>query len=217
VPVGDGPDPQTLQALSRRRALRLAGVGGASVLAVAAGVTVLAAQDPGPARHATPTRAPVPAPVPWLYLTILTGHMIGKPGWPEYVPAFFTVPAHTLLQVEIRCFDSGTATVPSGYERVRGTVGGTMEVLSAVNGDVDTAPAKRVAELASTGVAHTLTFSDLGVNVPIPPLATVRFALRTPAPGRYGWQCMAACGTGQGGWGGPMAESGYMQGVMTVV
>jgi hypothetical protein len=207
--------------LSRRWLLRAAAFGGAGLAAIAGGTALASAGTKAGVRAtAHHPAAPAPAARPaevWLYLSILTGAMIGRKGWPEYVPADFTVPADSLVHVEIRCFDNGTASVPSGYEYVHGTVGGTMQLIRGVNGNVDALPVVTVNHVAPGNVAHTLTFSDLNLSVPVPPLSTVRFAVHTPGRGTYGWQCMAACGTGQGGWGGPMATQGYMNGFMHVV
>ena len=67
-------------------------------------------------------------------------------------------------------------------------------------------------------VAHTFTMIGEGLfmNVPMPVLSTVVYRFMTPGPGTYAWQCMAACGTGDGGWGGPMARDGWMRGAVTV-
>jgi len=210
------------EALSRRRILQLAGIGGATLAAVGSGVALAAARSaPKTVAKAHPKEtartAVRAAPEVWLYLSVLTGKMDGKKGWPEFAPADFIVPANTLVHVEIRCFDDGAAPIPSGYERVRGTLGGTMELIHAVNGNVGAQKGTTVRFIDSKNVAHTLTFSDIGLNVPLPPLSTVRFAFHTPGRGHYGWQCMAACGTGTGGWGGPMEANGYMQGTMTVL
>jgi hypothetical protein len=201
-------DVRATQGISRRQVLAAATVAGGAALA-------LGVARSHQATHPAATTSSAPR-VAYLYLTILPGGGRVHKDWPEYVPADFVVPAHALVQVEIRCFDTGAASVPSGYERVKGTVDGTIEVTPQVDGDLSTARWTRLTTLPSNGVAHTLTFADLGLNVPIPPLSTVRFAFRTGPAGRYGWQCMAACGTGEGGWGGPMATQGWMEGTMTV-
>lgn len=215
--------PESARALSRRRLLGLGAITGTAVLVAACGDIT----TPAPS-SATTSNTPGGAPTPggttpaggsgetWLYLTILTGKMLGKPGWPMYVPADFSVPANATVHAEVRCFDNGAAAIPSGYEKVRGTVNGSMTVLAAVDGDVAHAKSQTVTSGGPKDVAHTLTIADTGRNIPIPPLCTVRFTFKTGAPGAHGWQCMAACGTGQGGWGGPMATNGYMSGTMTV-
>lgn len=153
-----------------------------------------------------------------LYLTIVTGKMNGKPGWPEYIPGNFSVPAGAIVDVQIRDFDSGAAAIPGGYNKVIGTVGGTIKIIKAVGGAVDQQPGTTVAQVPANDVAHTFTINENGfnLNVPVPPLSTVEFSFKSPAAGTYDWQCFAACGTGQAGWGGPMATDGWMKGVMTV-
>ena len=151
----------------------------------------------------------------WLYLVVLTGKMIGKPGFPQVLPADFTVPAHTTIQCEIRCLDDGAATTPSGYEKVKGTVGGTITIVPLVD-HLPSGKGQVVRALDPKKVAHTITMADTGLNIPIPPLASVQFRFNSGAAGTHGWQCMAACGTGTGGWGGPMSTDGWMKGTMTV-
>ena len=154
-----------------------------------------------------------------LALKIVTVKVAGqKDPWPEYVPARFTLPPHALVQVTVRDFDDGAADIPPGYEVVRGTVDGTMRVFNGANATVTSGAGTIVKQLPMKKVAHTLTVVGEGfyLNVPMPPLSTVVFSIKTPGPGTYPWQCMAACGTGEGGWGGPMAKNGWMQGAMVV-
>ncbi len=207
--------------LRRRRLLTLCGAAGVAAVAAACGGGNSAGRSSGTSTASGAARMPsVAAPDAagsmWLYLAILTGKMVGQSGWPEFVPANFTVPGNTAVQAEIRCFDDGTASIPSGYEVVRGTVGGNMTLISAVNGDLSKSPARTVQSVNAAGVAHTLTFADTGMNIPIPPLSTVRFSFFSGNAGTHPWQCMAACSTGQGGWGGAMSTSGWMSGTMTV-
>ena len=152
----------------------------------------------------------------WLYLSIVTGGMIHKKGWPEYVPGNFTVPAHSAVHVEIRCFDDGNAKIPASYGRVQGTSGGTVSVISGVNGALSSTKMQTVKGWDPKKVAHTLTVSDVGLNIPIPPMSTVRCVFETGSPGTHVWQCMSACGSGSSGWTGPMATVGWMKGTMTV-
>jgi hypothetical protein len=212
-------------ALSGALALGAAGCGSAANVSEAAApqATQAAAAQPAaaqPAQAASGQTAQSSQTVQHvhLYFTIVTGGMIGKKGWPEFLPADFTVPANAIVDVEIRDFDDGPATVPAGYNKVIGTIGGTMKVIKALNGPVDQQPSTTVSEVPANQVAHTLTFADNGfkLNVPIPPLSTVEFSFQAPAAGTYSWQCYAACGTDQSGWGGPMATDGWMKGTMTV-
>jgi len=174
---------------------------------------------------ATPTQAPTATPAPatsanHLYFTILTEDQAGTPdGFPEYIPGNFTVPANTLVHVAIRDFDDGTATIPTGDNKVVGTTNGTVKIIHALNGDISAATDTAVvSQLPAGGVAHTFTFTgpNFKLNVPIPPLSTVEFSFKTPAPGKYNWQCYATCGAGDSGWQGAMTADGYMKGVMTV-
>ena len=230
--IGQGPPRGRVMAtgrdgLHRRRMLALGGgaLAGAALAGCGRIITPIGsrASSSGAASGNPPAGAGDTAAVStagggevWLYLSILTGGMIGKKGWPEFVPADFRVPANAMVHCEIRCFDDGPADVPSGYEKVKGTVDGSITVISAVNGDLSGAKSQTVQAVDPKNVAHTLTVADTGLNIPIPPLSTVRFTFQSGAAGTHGWQCMAACGTGQGGWGGPMATGGWMQGTMTV-
>lgn len=145
------------------------------------------------------------------YMDVLTGGMIGKPGWPEFSPADFTLPANADVTVTITSFDDGAAPVAAQYGRVRGTVDGN----ATVNGQ----PVKFVDPRQ---VAHTFTIAALNLNVPIPAATSktspeiVQFAFHTPQAGTYTWQCYAPCGSGSSGWGGAMATDGYMMGKVTV-
>lgn len=201
--------------LSRRKILGIAGISGAA-LALAACGTPAAASSSG-STSATSTAAPAqPAPnEAWLYLSVAVVKKAGD-DWPEFVPSTFTVPANTTVHAEIRNFDDGAASVPTGYEKVQGTVGGTMTLIPSVTGDLSDAKPQTVQAVDPKNVAHTLTISDTGLNIPMPGLSTVQFTFKTAAAGSHTWQCMAACGTGDSGWAGPMAAAGFMQGKMTV-
>lgn len=160
---------------------------------------------------------PAPAAAARLTLTIETGKMIGRPGWPTYLAdggssARIEVPAHAVVTVVLKSFDNGTAPPPAAYARVEGTVGDVVQV-----------DGRTVDAFAPTAIAHTFTVSGLGLNVPVPAVTggaatvTETFQFRTGAPGTYTWQCYAPCGTGPSGWGGPMVTPGYMTGIFDVV
>ncbi len=188
---------------------------GLAVAASAVAATVVYAAGgpltvkPAPAKAAAQSGAPTTT---HLYLTIESGRMLGKPGWPQYVPANFTVPAHSKVIVTIRNFDGGAATIPAPYLKVQGTSSGSEQVLSAKPG----AKPQTVTQLPAGGASHTLTVGQLHLNVPVPPASTVTFSFHTGAPGTYAWQCFAPCGTGKTGWSGPMSDNGFMRGTMTV-
>ncbi len=192
------------------RATRRGILVGGSALAATALLTAC-----GAATGHTGADTAAPAGDVWLYLAILTGKMLGKKGYPQVVPADFTVPANATIHCEIRCFDDGAASVPSGYEKVKGTVGGTVTLVPLVQ-EVPSGKGHTVQALDPKKVAHTITMTDIGLNIPIPPLTAVRFTFKTGAAGTHPWQCMAACGTGTGGWGGPMSTDGWMKGTMTI-
>jgi hypothetical protein len=174
------------------------------LLALAPAVRPVASQAAGPAH---------------LSLRILSDKMSGKAGWPKYSPAYFTLPAHTLVQITIRNFDEGAAAVPPTYNIVKGTVGGTMRVIAGTASNPNPRAGTVVKALSPKGVAHTFTImtgTGVLVNVPVPSLSTIVFTFRTPGPGTYSWACLTACGTGPSGYGGPMATPGWMHGTMTV-
>lgn len=192
-----------------------AGLGLAVAASALAATVVYAAGGPLTVRPAVAKSAVATAGVPattHLYLSIESGRMLGKPGWPQYVPADFTVPANAKVIVTIHNFDAGPATIPAPYLKVQGTSSGSEQVLAAKPG----AKPQTVTQVASDGAAHTFTVPQLNLNVPIPPASTVTFSFRTGAAGTYAWQCFAPCGTGPAGWSGAMADSGYMRGAMTV-
>ena len=151
-------------------------------------------------------------------MKIITGKMIGKPGWPRYEPANLVLPAHRLVQVTVRDYDDGSADIPGGYNRVRGTVGGVMRLIKGTPATIAPGAGTVVKEIPVKEVAHTFTMigERLFMNVPMPLKSTVVFQFMTPGPGTYPWQCMAACGTGVGGWGGSMETDGWMRGAVVV-
>jgi hypothetical protein len=148
------------------------------------------------------------APAPYhLNIEILTGKMIHRPGWPKFTPANFTIPAGRVIDVTIRNLDDGTAPLVKGmdqYGRVMGVRGAVFE-----NG-------KRVTSVNPNDVSHTFTIPGIGVNVPILPKTVTTFEFVAAKKGTFEWQCMATCGTGASGWGGAMAERGYMNGLVRV-
>jgi len=200
-----------------RRAVAMAGLVGLLGLAAGCGQITTPTSIDATMLPAAATAATTAAePHVYVDMSILTGKMLGKSGWPTYVPADFTVPAHALVTVTIRDFDDGPAPVPAANLKVQGTVGGNMTVINSILGDVAALPGTKVSSVAANDVAHTFTAAGLNLNVPVPPSSTVTFTFQTGAPGTYTWQCFAPCGTGTTGWSGPMADSGYMQGTITV-
>lgn len=53
---------------------------------------------------------------------------------------------------------------------------------------------------------HTFTVPQLGLNVTIAPMATVKFSFSAKTAGTYSWYCAVPCGS----W--VMSHAGYMKG-----
>ncbi|MCF8565479.1 hypothetical protein LLE49_12205 [Alicyclobacillus tolerans] len=145
-------------------------------------------------------------------MTVETGKMDGKSGWPEYTPANLTLPANADVTITVNSYDDGNAPIPSGDNKVTGTVDGTMTV-----------DGKSVTSIPTKDVAHTITISSIGLNIPIAvktsseKYSATEFTFHTPSkPTTLDWQCMAACGSGSSGWQGAMATDGWMKGTFNV-
>ena len=145
-------------------------------------------------------------------MKLVTGKMDGKPGWPKFEPADATLPANAIVNVTVKNYDDGNASIPAGDNKVTGTVNSNMTV-----------DGKTVTSVKTADVAHTITIPTIGLNVPIPVRSssekydTIKFSFKTPStPQKLDWQCMATCGSGKSGWGGAMATDGWMKGVFTV-
>ncbi len=149
---------------------------------------------------------------------IIIGKKVGNDDWPEYVPANLSIPANRLIQVTVRCYDDGPADIPTGYNVARGTIDGTIRVIKGTPDSISPQDGTVVKQIAAKNTAHTFTVNgdNFFLNVPVPPLSTVVYQFMSPPAGSYPWQCMAACGTGDGGWAGAMATDGWMQGTITV-
>lgn len=149
------------------------------------------------------------------------------PGWVSYGPTTnLRVPAHALVTVTIRQYDSGGTITNPFFASVRGTVDGSEQI----NG-------KTVRGIDPNAVGHTFTIHGLTTNQPwlfvsaplpavpddAPNLANgypapqvVTFEFVTGAPGHYVWQCEYPCGDSYVDFGGPMSTQGYMAGTLTV-
>lgn len=141
-------------------------------------------------------------PVHYVNLTVVLN---GSNGWPQYLPANFTVPAGVALFTIV---DLDAPMNWSGCDcTVRGTVGGT-ELLN--NTTVNAVP--------RTNVAHTFTVPAIGLNVLSPGNSTISFRVNLGGTGTFTWYCLAPCGTGSNPYSTPpMGVPGYMAGTMTVV
>jgi hypothetical protein len=152
-------------------------------------------------------------------------HPGGNPSWPSYGPTNqFQIPAHSLVTVHVRQYDSGGSLNNSWFDQVRGTVGGT----ETVNGKV-------VTSINPNTVGHTFTMrgtpgTDSGffLNVPLPLVpgdsqadngqyVSITFSFVAGTKGLYAWSCEYPCGTSVAGFGGPMNAYGYMSGFVHVV
>jgi len=151
------------------------------------------------------------------------------PDWVSYGPSTnLHAPAHTLLTVTIKQYDSGGPITNPYFAQARGTLGGTMTV-----------DGKTVKSVDPEAVGHTFTIHSaptnqdpLFVSVPLPAVPddapnapgsdyaqphVVTFSFVTGGPGKYVWNCEYPCGDGYyASFGGLMATGGYMSGTFTV-
>jgi hypothetical protein len=151
-----------------------------------------------------------------------------QPDWVSYGPTTnLSVPAHSLVTITIKQYDSGGTITNPYFATVHGTVDGT----ETVNG-------KTVTDVNSDAVGHTFTVHALPTNqdplfvsVPLPALPdnakpasgsnypnpnVVTFSFVTGGPGNYVWNCEYPCGDGYVAFGGAMSTRGYMSGTLTV-
>jgi hypothetical protein len=137
--------------------------------------------------------------------------MDGKPGWPRFVPADFRLTKGTKAVLTITSYDDGSAPLQAG-----------MVAYDSVQGGTETVDGQSVTSIPNADLSHTLSVPGLGVNVPIPVTppgktsVTVVFTFTPTKSGSFTWECMAPCGTGADGMGGPMATPGWMRGTLTV-
>ena len=152
-----------------------------------------------------------------------------EPDWVSYGPTTdLTVPAHALVTVTIRQYDSGGQVTNPYFARVHGTVDGT-----------ETVDGKTVRSVDPAAIGHTFTVhaaptsqSPLFLSVPLPALPdsaepspghqyakphVVTFSFMTGGKGIYVWNCEYPCGDGTyARFGGPMSTRGFMSGTLTV-
>jgi len=139
------------------------------------------------------------------------------------------LPAHTVVNVTLLQYDSGSPLRNQLFGRITGTEGG----VAVINGR----PTSVYDSNSTNGVGHTFTIPNLGVNVPLVGISpdaknpcsaapctskfdheVIKFSFTTPGPGQYPWQCFVPCGLGYlYGNGGPMQTIGYMGGFLKVV
>ena len=180
-----------------------AGVGALLLGAIGGGALGVALQPP--------VTTPAPNGTEYLFLTIGFDFATGLD---KYMPANFTVPTHTPVQVQITNYDNASNPVPSSAAAVRGTVGNVEIMRWASN-----ATGMSMSVVPAAQVAHTFTMDGgpYSINVPIvaaPSLSNpmvVTFTAYFNVTGSFGWHCLAPCDPAS------MTTPGYMQGTVTVV
>ncbi len=152
-------------------------------------------------------------------------HPGGNPGWPAYGPTNdFQVPAHALVTVTVRQYDSGGALNNPYFATVQGTVGN----VAVING-------KTVHSVDPANVGHTFTVrsapggnANFFLNVPLPAVGgdnqtdngqynTITFSFVSGNAGTYAWNCEFPCGLMVASFGAVMGAYGYMAGFIHVV
>jgi len=152
-----------------------------------------------------------------------------QPDWVSYGPTTnLSVPAHSLVTITIKQYDTGGTITNPYFAEVNGTVDGT-----------ETVDGKTVSRVSPDAIGHTFTIHALPTNqdplfvsVPLPSLPdeakpapgsdypaphVVTFSFVTGGPGEYVWNCEYPCGDGTyAKFGGPMSTRGYMSGTFTV-
>jgi hypothetical protein len=154
-------------------------------------------------------------------LVIATGDMLNSDDKPAYMPSDLTLPANSTVIITVVNFDDATA-LPAGSEQfatAKGVVGPLqIQAMDTKNPNDTSAPVTTATSLdPAKGLSHTFTILALGINVPIAPKSRETFTIHTGKAGKYTWQCFDPCGSDPNGWGGAMAEAGYMKGTLTVV
>lgn len=144
-----------------------------------------------------------------LYLTVAFDPYTGLD---QYFPANFTVPANVPVIITITNYDNGSNAIPSGFNRVTGTVGGTETLTNA------TVSGRSLTSVSADQVAHTFTLdaAPYNINVPIPAAvgqtpSVVSFTVVFTSTGQFVWHCMAQCDAAA------MSTPGFMMGTVTVV
>ena len=152
-----------------------------------------------------------------------------NPDWVSYGPVTnFKVPAHSVITITIKQYDSGEVLNNDWFADVHGTMDGTM----TLNG-------QQVNHVDPEHVGHTFTVhglsgqnSPLLVSVPLPAVPeekmpdsgytsepnVITFTFVTGDEGDYVWNCEYPCGDGTiKKFGGVMSSNGYMSGHFKVV
>jgi hypothetical protein len=174
-------------------------------------------------------------------LTVQTVGAIGfgpHPTWVSYMTkdpttgkwvheTTWLLPAHTVINMTVYQYDSGSPLRNQEWGQVQGTIGGS----ATLNGKSFTFYNSNTGN----GVGHTFAVPAIGLSVPLianpasaplcggapcgvkSPHNIITFSFRTPGPGSYNWQCFVPCGLGYlYGNGGPMSTQDYMGGFLEV-
>jgi hypothetical protein len=218
---------------------------GAKLLAVLAGVVAVGAligfYVVGWLASGPPSFTPATSPgaTRSVNLTIQTVAAVGpelsdQPNWVSYLvrdasgkwvrSTVWNLPAHALVHVTLYNFDGASGLRNPFLGQPQGLVGPEL-----VDG-------KQVDVMKPDDPSHTFAVPELGVLVPVAPVAddaknpcdfapcemsmahrTITFTFRTGKAGRYRWQCFVPCAAGfLYGFGGPMQTIGYMDGFLNV-
>jgi|SRR5579875_952020 len=137
----------------------------------------------------------------------------------KHSPNVIDLPKNSDVTLIIHNYDSQTAPRNQYFSLVQGTIGGREQVTPYKEST------RTVQVMNPQVMSHTFTIPDLGVSVPMmgvgdnaPATAydIMKFTFRTHGAGKYRWQCIVPCGFGLYGFGGPMQELGYMDGLFVV-
>ena len=177
---------------------------------------------------------------PVVNMEIMTVAAIGpnlspNPDWVSYLikdtsgqwrrETVWKLPANATVHVTIYNFDGASALRNNYLARPHGMVGNHITV-----------DGKTMNVLPPDDASHTFAVPQLGVIIPVAPVAddaknqcgyapcslsmahrTIKFTFHTTTPGHYRWQCFVPCAAGWiYGFGGPMQTIGYMDGFLNV-
>ena len=138
----------------------------------------------------------------------------------------YIMPAHSVVHITIYQFDTPTGLRNGFISQATGTIGNTFLLNGKTTQAINPDDASHIFAIPEMGVSVPLKGADpnaknLCSNAPCSlsdAHQTISFAIRTPGPGLYRWQCYVPCGAGFiQGLGGPMQTVGYMDGFIKVV
>ncbi len=160
----------------------------------------------------------------YVYLTISFNPVNG---YDQYMPANFTVPAHTPVVFQITSWDNGINNVSSMYQQVIGTQSGMMTFNNGMGGASQMMTSVPAGHISHTFTVMQPTSGGMGsgmmgggsspmLNVPIPAVentsdpVVVTFTAEFSSSGTLTWMCFAPCDPNS------MGTPGYMSGTITV-